>query len=158
VVEPNVISIREALKLRSVDYPQGETYWYYIFQLEKGMWELKSWKELATMNTDNAEILAAPTPGELGEQLPVGFKSCRRGEKDWLAWYYNYEHLSTIKQEWEAETEADVRAKGYGWLSQNNLLDAKMKTFTAQIEEVEKFGISNFLVTRAERVEWQGEK
>jgi len=51
-----------------------------------------------------------------------------------------------------------VRAKGYGWLSQNNLLDARMKTFTAQIEEVERFGISNFLITRAEKVIWQGEK
>jgi len=158
MVEPNVISIRMAMQLRSVDYPQGEMYWYYIFQLEIGMWELKSWKELATMNTDNSEIMAAPTPGELGEQLPVGFKSCKRGEKDWLAWYYNYEHLSTISQEWEAETEADVRAKAWIWLNQKNLLDAKMKIFIAQIEEAEKFGISNFLITRAERVEWLGER
>ena len=147
-----------ALKLRSVDYPQGETYWYYIFRLNKGMWELKSWNELATMDTDNSEIMAAPTSGELGEQLPVGFKSCRRGEKDWLAWYYNYDHLSTIKQEWEAETEADVRAKAWDWLNENNLLNAKMKMFTAQIEEAEKFGISDFLKTRAERIEWLGEK
>lgn len=158
MVEPNVVSIRIAMQLRSVDYPQSETYWYYIFQLSKGMWELKSCNELATMNTDNSDIIAAPTPGELGEQLPTGFKSCRRGEKDWLAWYYNYEYLGTINQEWKAETEADVRAKAWVWLNQNNLLDAKQKMFIAQIEEAEKFGISDFLKTRAEEIEWLGEK
>jgi len=157
MIEPQTISIRMAMKLASEDYPQNISYWYWTYRLKDGMWKLVSWKELATIDELECQIYAAPTSGELALDMPVGFKSSKRGEKDYVAWYYDYEYLESLKQNWEAETEEDVRGNAWIWLNENNLLrkmrQSKQCAFIAQVEEAEANGPFDFLRTRADKVE-----
>jgi len=156
MIEPKTVSIQVAMQLEGEGYPQNESYWYWVFKLERGEWRLKSWQDLMTIDLSNAKIFAAPTGDDLDEDMPIGFKASKKRENNCVGWYYNYKFLESLKQGWEAKTIRDVKGKAWGWLNKNKLLKYPRQSepfaFIAQIEEAEKNGIWDFLKTRAEEV------
>ena len=53
MIEPKTVSIQVAMQLESEGYPQDRTYWYLVFKLEWGRWQVKSCEDLMTMDIDN---------------------------------------------------------------------------------------------------------
>ena len=127
-------------RLKDLGYPQGDFNsggWYWVLE-RNGEWEIKYYPPKWNSAEFNVvEKIKAPTVRELGEWLPdvifVGDGLNReayliRIAKDkWRWWYVNRYGGWLHSTMFEADTEADLRAKVLIWLVENGYVKLKKK-------------------------------
>ncbi len=118
-LEQQVVSLELAKRLKELGVKQDSLHeWIYHWRNGKEYhWSLYPTDEDDKVN----ERASAFTVAELGEMLPKGFRSGRAGNGGAGQYkaYNSHNCTNTSNMQWNADTEADVRAKMLVYLLEN---------------------------------------
>lgn len=115
-LENQVVSLELAQKMKDKGFKQESLHYWYLTNLSG----TADWIVTNGRFPSSGEFCSAYTVAELGEMLPMQMRSWKWGSKEVPAWSCEaYE--SDI--DFDADTEADARAKMLIYLKENNLIN-----------------------------------
>lgn len=120
-IKSHVVSLELAKKLKAAGYPQSSEFWWRELKMtDSKETRLFLASELGGQTIKDADF-AAPLATEIARYLPEGFRSGKNHRKHGYK-RYNTHVPKFLIGEHEILTEADVRAKAWLWLKENNYL------------------------------------
>ena len=117
----NQVTCRELSQdLKEAGYPQDDSEWVYLYNLDEDYYELWRMQYLG----EGEKYYVAPTVAELGEKL-IGNEEIwvsYMNKKDKKFWTYLFHCEENDEKSFSANTEADARAKMWLYLKEKGLL------------------------------------